>query len=121
VITDLFVYGTLRPGEVRWPFLEPFVEGEGDDDTVSGALYDSGRGYPAARFGQPGLIHGRRYRLRVELIDEALGVLDEVEASVELLYRRVAVRTAAGIEAWSYEYCDAAELPQIQHGNWLAR
>jgi gamma-glutamylcyclotransferase (GGCT)/AIG2-like uncharacterized protein YtfP len=120
VITDLFVYGTLRPGEVRWAFLEPFVDGEGDDDTASGALYDSGRGYPAARFDQPGLIHGRRYRLRAESMAEALGSLDEVEAAVELLFRRVAVRTTTGIEAWAYEYCDATELPQIIHGDWLA-
>jgi gamma-glutamylcyclotransferase (GGCT)/AIG2-like uncharacterized protein YtfP len=120
MITHLFVYGTLRPGEVRWPFLEPFVDGEGDDDTASGALYDSGHGYPAARFDRPGLMHGRRYRLRIESIGEALGLLDEVEAAVELLFRRIAVRTVAGIEAWAYEYCDATDLPKIIHGDWLA-
>ncbi len=121
MITDLFVYGTLRPGEVRWPFLERFVDGDGDDDTVRGTLYDSGRGYPAARFDGAGLIHGRRYPLQVESIAEALASLDEVEAAVELLFRRIAVRTAAGIEAWAYEYCDATELPRITHGDWLAQ
>ena len=36
--THLFVYGTLRPGEVRWHFLEPFVVDEGVDTTVPGEI-----------------------------------------------------------------------------------
>ena len=34
----LFVYGTLRPGDVRWPFLEPFVADAGVADTVGGRV-----------------------------------------------------------------------------------
>ena len=45
MITHLFVYGTLRPGQQRWPFLEPFVTDEGDDESVVGALYNTGNGW----------------------------------------------------------------------------
>jgi gamma-glutamylcyclotransferase (GGCT)/AIG2-like uncharacterized protein YtfP len=116
----LFVYGTLRPGEVRWQFLEPFVDGEGHDDSVAGALYDTGHGYPAARFDRPGLIHGRCYELLVETLDEALALLDEVEAAVEHLFRRVVVTTTSGVDAWAYEFCDTHELPRVDSGDWLA-
>ena len=54
-ISHLFVYGTLQPGDVRWPFLAPYVADEGVPDTVCGRVYDTGRGYPAARFDEPGV------------------------------------------------------------------
>ena len=43
----LFVYGTLQPGHLRWPFLEPFAIGHGPAD-VYGQLFDSGDGWPVA-------------------------------------------------------------------------
>src|SRR5690606_16989747 len=42
VISHLFVYGTLRPGDVRWPMLAPWVVDDGRDDTVAGLLFDTG-------------------------------------------------------------------------------
>ena len=45
----LFVYGTLQPGRLRWPFLEPFALAH-RPATVAGRLYDSGKGWPAAVF-----------------------------------------------------------------------
>ena len=71
MIIHLFVYGTLRPGQQRWQFLAPFVTDEGHDDSVSGALYDTGNGYPAARFDHGGSIHGRVYSLRTDRLDDA--------------------------------------------------
>jgi gamma-glutamylcyclotransferase (GGCT)/AIG2-like uncharacterized protein YtfP len=119
VITHLFVYGTLRPGQQRWPFLEPFVTDEGHDETASGALYDTGNGYPAARFDQPGTIHGRIYPLATDRLDECLDLLDEVEGAVIDLFRRVAITTSDGVEAWAYEYCDERKFRPIVSGNWL--
>ena len=52
--SHLFVYGTLRPGEVRWRHLAPFVVGDGIDTTVAGDVYDTGLDYPAAKFGGDG-------------------------------------------------------------------
>jgi gamma-glutamylcyclotransferase (GGCT)/AIG2-like uncharacterized protein YtfP len=119
MITHLFVYGTLRPGQQRWTFLEPFVTDEGHDETVVGALYDTGNGYPAARFTHPGTIQGRLYPLNLDRLDECLALLDEVEGAVVDLFRRVAITTSTGLDAWAYEYCDEQPFPVIASGNWL--
>ena len=50
MIDHVFVYGTLRPGDVRWSFLEPFVTDDGAADSVVGSLFDTGEDYPAATF-----------------------------------------------------------------------
>ena len=119
MITRLFVYGTLRPGQERWRFLEPFVTDDGHDDSTAGAVYDTDRGYPAARFDVRGTIHGRVYSLHVERLDEALRLLDEVEGAVVDLFRRVAIKTSTGVDAWAYEYCGDEEFTEIASGNWL--
>lgn len=116
----LFVYGTLQPGQERWGFLEPFVIDEGEPDAVGGTLHDTGCGYPAAVFDGSAIIHGRRYRLRPERLDEALAVLDEVESAVAGRYHRVKVTTSAGAEAWAYSYGDGLQLTAIVSGDWLA-
>jgi gamma-glutamylcyclotransferase (GGCT)/AIG2-like uncharacterized protein YtfP len=117
----VFVYGTLQPGEERWPILAPLVLGEGRATKVAGDLYDTGEGYPAALFPDDteGLITGRVFTMRQEAIAEALAVLDEVEAAVEGLYRRIVVETIDGDRAWAYEYGDGPGLVPIRSGDWL--
>ena len=117
----LFVYGTLRPGDVRWPFLERFVADTGVDDTADGSVYDTGREYPAAVFGGDGSIIGRTYALRSELLDETLDLLDEVESAVDGLYRRVVITTGRGLEAWAYAYGEGLVLTPIPSGDWFDR
>ncbi|MEP7045028.1 MAG: gamma-glutamylcyclotransferase family protein [Ilumatobacteraceae bacterium] len=119
MITHLFVYGTLRPGQRRWPFLEPFVTDEGRDDSASGALYDTGHDYPAAKFDRGGTISGRVYPLRTDRLDEALTLLDEVEGAVQDLFARIAITTTGGVEAWAYAYVGGTEFPAIASGDWL--
>jgi gamma-glutamylcyclotransferase (GGCT)/AIG2-like uncharacterized protein YtfP len=121
VTQHLFVYGTLRPGDVRWPLLEPFVTGSGVTDTASGRLYDTGLDYPAAVFGGEGTVIGRTYRLRTDRLDEALAVLDEEEDTVLGLYRRIDVVTGGGVRAWAYQYGDGLELTPIESGDWFLR
>jgi alpha-glucosidase len=117
--THLFVYGTLRPGHARWPILAPFAAGEGWDDAVDGRLYDTGRGYPAARFdATTSAIAGRTVPLRPETIDRCLEIVDEAEDTVLGLYRRVPVRTRAGVDAWAYEYGSGLDLALIESGDW---
>lgn len=116
----LFVYGTLRPGDVRWPILAPFVVDGGIDDTVTGMLYDTGLDYPAAVFGGAGTIHGRTFALLGASLDRALAVLDEEEDTVGGLYTRVRVRTGAGVRAWAYAYGAGLDLTPITSGDWLA-
>jgi len=119
--TRLFVYGTLRPGDVRWPILAPFVLDDGVPDTVRGELFDTGLDYPAAIFGGTATIVGRTYELRPDRLDEALAVLDEEEDTVAGLYRRVRVTTGAGTAAWAYAYGTGLELTPIPSGDWFRR
>lgn len=120
-IDALFVYGTLRPGDVRWPMLEPFVADDGTDDSVLGQLFDTGLAYPAAVFGSGGTILGRTYRLRADTLDDALAVLDVEEDTVAGLYRRVVVVTGSGVTAWAYAYGSGLELTPIPSGDWFTR
>lgn len=117
----LFVYGTLRPGDVRWPLLQRYVDDEGVDDTAAGQVFDTGLDYPAAVFGDGGLIRGRTYRLNSELLTEALAVLDDEEDTVAGLYRRVRVVTGNGVDAWAYAYGEGLELTPIPSGDWFER
>ena len=128
----LFVYGTLRPGEVRWHHLAPFVADEGELDSVAGRLFDTGLGYPAASFSIDAAtesldsISGVTFRLAASTYGEAIVHLDEVEGAVRGLYRRAEVITARGVRAWVYEYGVDPDDPdialiRIAGGDWVAR
>lgn len=120
-LSCLFVYGTLRPGDVRWPFLQPWVIDDGVDDSVRGTLFDTGLGYPAALFGSGGTVRGRTYQLRTDTLQEALRVIDEEEDTVLGLYRRIEIRTTGGRRAWAYGYGSGLELTPIPSGDWFRR
>lgn len=120
VVRHLFVYGTLRPGDVRWHFLEPFVVDDGFPDTVHGQLFDTGLDYPAAVFNDRGMVHGHTFALLDASIARALAVLDEVEGIVDGEYSRVVVCTGAGVDAWAYASGDGLELTLIESGDWFA-
>jgi gamma-glutamylcyclotransferase (GGCT)/AIG2-like uncharacterized protein YtfP len=121
----VFVYGTLRPGDVRWKLLEPFVVDEGWADTISGRLFDTGLDYPAAildnRAEPGGIITGRTYTLLSASVDRCLQILDAEEDSVGGNYRRVLTTTDRGAAAWAYEYGDGLDLMPIESGNWFDR
>lgn len=119
--TRLFVYGTLRPGDVRWSLLARYVADDGVDDTARGQVFDTGLDYPAAIFGDGGTIRGRTYRLRDDRLDEALVVLDEEEDTVAGLYRRVEITTGLGTPAWAYAYGTGLDLTPIPSGDWFDR
>jgi gamma-glutamylcyclotransferase (GGCT)/AIG2-like uncharacterized protein YtfP len=120
-VPHLFVYGTLRPGDVRWPMLAPWVLGDGFADSVTGRLYDTGLDYPAAVFGGGGTVIGRTYELRRATIERALALIDDEEDTVLGLYRRVEVETDRGVRAWAYQYGTGLELRPIESGDWFAR
>lgn len=121
-VVHLFVYGTLRPGEVRWHHLSPFVVGAAVDTAVDGQLFDTGLDYPAAVFDRPGRILGRVYELAADRLDDALAHLDEVESAVRGDYTRVSVRTESGHRAWAYQCGEEALLRRrITSGDWLHR
>ncbi len=116
----VFVYGTLRPGDVRWHVLEPFTIDGGMPDSVSGELFDTGLDYPAAVFGRGGTILGQTFALLEATLERAIAVLDEVEDVVGGEYHRVRVRTDLGLDAWAYAYGAGLDLTPIPSGDWLA-
>ena len=124
-IHHVFVYGTLRTGDVRWHFLEPFVLGEGRAETVPGDVFDTGFDYPGAVFAGEaaddgvGTIHGQTFELRDDTYDRAIEVLDEVEGVVDGEYARVIVTTSGGTTAWAYAYGAGLDLVRIESGDWL--
>ena len=124
-VNHVFVYGTLRPGDVRWSFLEPYVIDEGWDDSIVGQLFDTGLDYPAAlldhRAEPGGTIFGRTYALLDESLDRCLTVLDAEEDTVGGRYRRVVTTTALGVSVYVYEYGDGLDLVPIATGDWFTR
>jgi len=120
---QLFIYGTLLPGEPRWHHLEPFVT-TAVPDMTRGVLLDTGLGYPAARFDGTGTIepriHGRRVTIHKDVLDDCLEMLDEIEGAEAGLYSRLIVDTDAGVSAWSYQYGSGLEnLTPIVSGSWI--
>jgi gamma-glutamylcyclotransferase (GGCT)/AIG2-like uncharacterized protein YtfP len=104
VTERLFVYGTLQPGASQWRLLEPFVAGTPRPAELPGALYDTGRGYPALELGSGSgsVVRGWVVELR-EPSDTALSAMDEYEASE---YRRARVTLADGVECWTYVWIE---------------
>jgi gamma-glutamylcyclotransferase (GGCT)/AIG2-like uncharacterized protein YtfP len=115
----LFAYGTLLPGQPRWHHLQPLVIDEGVPAAVSGSLYDTGNGYPAAVFSQPGVIRGRVFRLHPDRVDVALLTIDDVERTADQDYRRVRIDTDEHRSVWAYEYVGNDAMVPIVGGSWL--
>lgn len=112
MIVALFVYGTLGPGEAAWPLLEPHVA-DVRPARVSGRLYDTGAGYPAAVFDPTAPpVHGWCCRIdSAQLCD-----LDRFEGAD---YARVRVVTTEGTAAFAYEWIAAlGGCVPIPGGKW---
>jgi gamma-glutamylcyclotransferase (GGCT)/AIG2-like uncharacterized protein YtfP len=110
----LFVYGTLMPGETRWRHLSPYAL-SWVPATARGSLWDTGSGYPAAKFDDhadelPGLL----VSLRPDVAELAIQVLDRVEGS---LYRRVKISTSRG-NAFSYEWLGPTDGLRLLPNGW---
>lgn len=104
MVRHLFVYGTLMPGQSRWPALAPWVEGEPGPDSVTGRLFDTGYGWPAAVIGPTGSIPGVTVALATGSLPDALAALDEIEGTGAGGYCRVQVVTANRVAAWVYDW-----------------
>lgn len=110
-----FVYGTLMPGHLRWPWLAPYVVSH-HADTAPGRLYDTGLGYPAACFDEPGTFPGVCCTLDPAMADEAWALLDDIEGT---LYARVDLVTGSGRPATAYAWVgDRADLRPLR-GPWV--
>jgi gamma-glutamylcyclotransferase (GGCT)/AIG2-like uncharacterized protein YtfP len=80
--------------------LRPLVQ-NAEPAVVAGALYDTGRGYPAACFDEPGEIPGWILVLDPARSAAAIEMLDRLEGPE---YQRVRVRTRDGRPADAYTW-----------------
>lgn len=100
--SPLFVYGTLMPGQPRWPALRRHAVATAPA-TAKGHLWDTGAGYPAARFDQTGGdIPGVLVTIAPDAVADVVAMLDRIEGE-GVLFRRVEVVTSGG-PAVSYEW-----------------
>lgn len=100
---SLFVYGTLQPGASAWDVLAPHAVGAPRRARIRGALFDTGKGYPALRLGDGPDVSGWVVDLASA---ESLAVTDEYEGSQ---YRRVRAVLDDGSLCWTYEWIDPAD------------
>ncbi len=113
---QLFVYGTLMPGERLWPELAPFALSWAEA-SAPGRLWDTGHGYPGVRFDRHGAaVPGVVVRLGAARASEAVAVIDAIEAEGRL-YRRVEVVTSAGC-AFAYEWLGRTEGLEPLRDGW---
>lgn len=121
-MTDrLFVYGSLKPGEGRWPLIADLVEDVGPAWT-SGTLVATPYGWPAATFDGDGTVHGHLLRPRVGARDELIRRCDRIEGEGEL-FRRVVVAVDGRdgtVEATAYEWLGRDDPPgePVPDGRW---
>lgn len=125
----VFVYGTLRPGQLYWPHIAPFAVAA-EPAIAQGLLYDLGP-YPAMVCGS-GSVVGELIRL--DSPQEALAIMDEIEDyygpnDPRNEYERTLIyattRASARIECYCYLYAHSHRLgltaTRIVSGDWLQR
>ena len=106
----LFLYGTLMPGHLRWPLIEPHVL-DRRPTRAAGTLHDTGRGWPAASFHAPprgSWIPGWVVRVPSDATAVLLWELDREEGIAEPpdpvvdLYERRRIVLEDATTAWAY-------------------
>jgi gamma-glutamylcyclotransferase (GGCT)/AIG2-like uncharacterized protein YtfP len=113
--TYFFVYGTTMPGHLRYPVIEEFIAAY-VPDRVTGRLYDSGFGYPAAKFGGgQSWIEGFRLEIRPGREVEARRAFTSFESG---LFDPVTVRTEGGVTVTAYEWIAAVDGFEELDGRW---
>ncbi len=114
----IFVYGTLLPGQARWAVLEPHALTT-RPATARGRLWDTGAGYPAARFDTTGDdIPGALVTVAPDRMAGVITTLDRIEGE-GVVFRRVEVETSGG-RAVSYEWMGRTEGLLPLPGGWGA-
>ena len=106
-----FVYGTLRPGEIRWHVIGPAVVGEPKCAVLqNSAIFNMGS-FPALVMNMEGSVIGELVQISPNLIERITALLDQIEGyypnnpNNSLYIRSIkTVTTEDGpVEAWVYE------------------
>lgn len=118
---DLFVYGTLMPGEARWPILEHYTDSAPKRDRIKGRIFDTGAGYPAlADLETDRDVRGWVVTLEPTQRANALRVLDRIEGTDAGLFARTATVTEAGRRCWVYRYLHETAGLEDLDGRWAS-
>lgn len=122
----LFVYGTLKRGQLNGPLLAPYRRSV-EPAWTRGHLYDLGL-FPALVRGE-GTVQGEIVRLAAADLARVLPILDQLEDyrpndAVNSIYLRrvIDVWTASGEHERAYAYCfnrDHTALPRVASGRWF--
>lgn len=127
-VSCLFVYGTLRRGEERFPVLERHRARLAFTGSTQGTLYDLGT-YPGLRVGDGGTaVVGEAYVC--DALDELLRDTDLIEGFLGFgapgsVYRRAIVKIACASGgsalAWTYAFEGRPNAPILAGGDWRKR
>jgi gamma-glutamylcyclotransferase (GGCT)/AIG2-like uncharacterized protein YtfP len=114
--TFFFVYGTTMPDHLRYPLIEEYIAAF-VPDRVTGRLYDTGIGYPAAKFGGgQSMIEGYRLEIRDGREVEARRAFTALETG---LFDPVTIRTESGATVTAYEWIGSVDrMELIEEGRW---
>lgn len=117
-MSAVFVYGTLMPGQPRWPLLAAYAATAPVGDHIRGRLVDTGSGYPGLLLQATGEVHGVVVALQPQHAQQALRRLDAAEGTANGLYRRVQVETKSGRTCWTYELLKTEPWMPDLAGRW---
>lgn len=111
---NVFVYGTLRPGEYNFRLMDGRCEVKGEATLPDAVLYHLG-GYPGLKLKEgAGIVTGTFCTITDETLPKRL---DQLEGYPNL-YDRKEVMTSLG-KAWVYIYnYDVDKASVIASGNW---
>lgn len=113
----LFAYGLLAPGQRSWALVGPHAAGPPRPATVSGGVFDTGRGYPAWRPDTAGRTPG----VIVPLRDPA-ALLPRLDAYEGPEYRRIrAIAPGDGTVCWAYAWRAGTRALRPLPNGWARR
>lgn len=98
----LFVYGTLRPGESRWPLVADSIRDVGETG-MAGRRLDTGYGYPGLVSDPHETVTGVVLSAHPEAARGLMEALDVIEGHPDLFVRTLS-RTTSGSLAWVYRW-----------------
>ncbi|MEC4892193.1 MAG: gamma-glutamylcyclotransferase family protein [Oscillatoria sp. PMC 1051.18] len=112
---NVFVYGTLLPGEINHYLMAGSVF-LADDSLANAELYNASK-YPILIIGK-GVVHGKHYQVPLKNME----ALDKLEEHPNYYCREILTLTS-GKQAWVYlgKKSLVRDLPRITSGNWYKR
>ena len=112
----LFAYGLLQPGQESWRLVGPHAAGLPRPAVVAGAVFDTGRGYPAWLPDRAGSTPGVIVALR-----DPAALLPGLDAYEGTEYERIRVTADDGTVCWAYAWRAATHGLRPLLAGWAGR